>query len=284
LKVESKRNEGSTFLFTLEMEHGEPIKEDEFQTATNKDLSGCSILLVEDNEVNRFLAVTLLKKWKADVSSADHGLEALDQLQGGRKFDVVLMDMQMPHMDGIAATKEIRGTLLSRVPVIALTANAVKGEREKCLEAGMDDYISKPFDPDDLYNKISYHWKTESNAEIVTPLKGDRFSLEKLNRMYQGNSTFVQRTVGIFLDQFEKDLIDMETYFKKEDFSGVRRIVHKIKPNVDLFQIEELKKPLRVIEVSAEAGIDDNIQMMIVELIDTSRQISSEMRSKLKAS
>jgi PAS domain S-box-containing protein len=109
---------------------------------------GRRLLLVEDNPINRKLALLVLKKFSIKVAVAHHGLEALDIL-GKESFDMVLMDCQMPEMDGFEATREIRRkereSQSSRMPVIAMTANAMAGDRERCMEAGMDDYLSKPF-------------------------------------------------------------------------------------------------------------------------------------------
>ncbi len=116
------------------------------------------VLLVEDNPVNQQLATRLLERWGHRVSLAVNGQEALDYLRGQERFDIVLMDMQMPVMGGIEATRLIRlheaEHKLARVPIIAMTANAMQGDREQCLQAGMDDYLSKPIKRGDLAAKL----------------------------------------------------------------------------------------------------------------------------------
>jgi signal transduction histidine kinase/CheY-like chemotaxis protein len=121
--------------------------------------NGVAILLVEDSKVNQILAQSLLTKHGYQVCTANNGKEALAWL-ARQHFDVVLMDMQMPEMDGLEATRRIRqqereAGLGARLPIIAMTANAMSADRERCLEAGMDDYISKPFKPDDLYDALA---------------------------------------------------------------------------------------------------------------------------------
>ena len=118
-------------------------------STTLKELTGLRVLLVEDNAVNRFLATKILKNDGHVVASANNGLEALDKFARGR-FDVILMDLQMPEMDGFEATREIRKRESAdagsgRTPIIALTANAMRGDRERCLAAEMDDHLTKPF-------------------------------------------------------------------------------------------------------------------------------------------
>ena len=122
------------------------------ETLLLSPLQGKSILLAEDNIVNQKLAVRTLANAGAAVELAENGAEALEKLRAGR-YDCVLMDIQMPQMDGLEATRRIREDG-SAVPIIAMTASALKGDRERCLMAGMNDYISKPFIPNELFQKI----------------------------------------------------------------------------------------------------------------------------------
>jgi CheY-like chemotaxis protein len=115
------------------------------------------ILLAEDNRVNQAVATAMLSKRGHRVTVAVNGLEALAELADG-EFDLVLMDVQMPEMDGFAATRAIREREVGaarRIPIVAMTAYAMAGDRERCLEAGMDDYVSKPINPTELFEAIS---------------------------------------------------------------------------------------------------------------------------------
>jgi PAS domain S-box-containing protein len=121
-------------------------------TAESVSVAGCRVLLVDDNAVNRKVGERLLQRMGADVVLASNGVEALARLRSAI-FDVVLMDCQMPEMDGYEATRQIRGgagALNPNVPVIALTANALSGDRELCIAAGMTDYLTKPINPQQL--------------------------------------------------------------------------------------------------------------------------------------
>ncbi len=117
------------------------------------------VLLVEDHPINQEVAMAILSKSGVQVEAAENGREAI-QLLNSREYDLVLMDVQMPVMDGLSATRVIRAkdsTVLNpAIPIIAMTANAMQGDREQCLQAGMVDYVSKPFDPAELMAKISY--------------------------------------------------------------------------------------------------------------------------------
>ncbi|KAF0108889.1 MAG: multi-sensor hybrid histidine kinase [Anaerolineaceae bacterium] len=116
---------------------------------------GTRILLAEDNPVNQKLAVMLLQKAGFSVDAVETGLQAVDKVKQGA-YNAVLMDVQMPELDGLEATQRIRGWEKKgqRIPIIAMTAHAMKGDRERCLEAGMDDYVSKPLDPQSLLNVL----------------------------------------------------------------------------------------------------------------------------------
>ncbi len=128
------------------------------------------ILLVEDNPINQRVAQKILEKRNFHVTITSNGVEALDALRS-ESFDVILMDVQMPEMDGLTATREIRKKdwPAQKTPIIAMTANAMKGDEEACIEAGMDDYISKPFKPKELYETIN-KWgkKNDENTEAIS--------------------------------------------------------------------------------------------------------------------
>ncbi|WP_193183504.1 response regulator [Nisaea sediminum] len=128
------------------------------------------ILVVEDNPLNRDVAIGLLRSFGADTEVAENGAEALDRLEQ-RQFDAVLMDVQMPVMDGYTATREIRRRYPElELPIIAMTANALSGDRERCLEAGMDDHVAKPIDPDRLCAVLAAHLKIAAPApEDIRP-------------------------------------------------------------------------------------------------------------------
>ncbi len=140
---------------------GEKVKpgdeEKEKETKDSLRLENIRVLIVEDNLINRKLASKLLDKKGAKIVCATNGVEALEILQK-EQFDLVLMDVQMPVMDGFETTKQIRAMENERIrniPVIAMTAHALKGDRDKCLAAGMDDYLSKPIKADELYEKVA---------------------------------------------------------------------------------------------------------------------------------
>jgi CheY-like chemotaxis protein len=162
INVESRLNEGSCFSFKLKYEKCNSTASDlsilnqKKKKESNTLMEGVSVLLVEDNILNQILAKKVLLNWRCKVDLADNGLVAVEKAKNN-KYDIILMDIQLPEIDGYEATRIIRTTLPNpqcRVPIVAMTAHAIIGESEKCIQEGMDDYISKPFDENVLHSKI----------------------------------------------------------------------------------------------------------------------------------
>lgn len=162
LKLKSEKNVGSEFYFTVVMKKSDTpeLTKENF----NPDLSDVRILVVEDNPVNQFLATSLLRSWSAVTVVCANGKQAVDVLTRSH-FDIILMDLQMPVLDGFETTKTIRQVLKLDIPIIALTANAISGERDQCLLTGMNDYVSKPFQPELLYKKIRFLIKRDDSEQ-----------------------------------------------------------------------------------------------------------------------
>lgn len=121
-----------------------------------------NILVVDDNQINRLLINKVLSKWGATADFAENGLQAVEKVEGNRNYDVVLMDVYMPEMGGIEATQVIRAKselYFKELPIIALTASMLSSERSEIDDAGMNDFILKPFDPKNLFEKLSAYQK-----------------------------------------------------------------------------------------------------------------------------
>ena len=125
------------------------------KVSVETSLKGVNVLLVEDNRVNQLVAKKFISKWGADMQVAENGVEAITMIQD-QKFNIVLMDLQMPVMGGLEATEKIRllGEEYKYIPIIALTASAVLEVQDEAIAAGMDDFLTKPFDPQILLSKL----------------------------------------------------------------------------------------------------------------------------------
>ncbi len=169
LSLTSAVGEGTTFFATINYLVGNAINLEEKKKKADEptDLSSLKILLVEDNLMNQFVAKQFFKKWKNELFIANHGAEAISMLIERDDFDMVLMDLQMPEMSGFQAAEIIRGNNSAvknpNIPIIALSADAFLETRRKVIEAGMNDYVTKPFNPEELYSKIvKYTYKEKS--------------------------------------------------------------------------------------------------------------------------
>jgi len=270
IEVQSTKDEGTTFSFVLPFRQGRTsdlFKEKEPQ-AIDQRLQGLHILLAEDHEINTFLATTILRRWGTTVDVAENGESAVRMVQENT-YDLVLMDMQMPVMSGIDATKIIRERMRSRVPIIALTANARATDNAKCLEAGMNDYIAKPYRQEELFTKISSLLDIKSPSgplQIAAPaqqastetdvdeeLESKKlYNLSKLEEMSAGDRVFVKKMIHMFLDQSPKLLESINLHYQKLEFKMLRAVAHKFKPSIDFMGIESLKEDIRLIERMAE--------------------------------
>ncbi len=170
--VESEPGKGSTFNFTIQTKAGlesELEEENQSNSQAGFSLPSLNILLAEDNEINQEIALELLKSMGANVTLAQNGEEAV-KLFKENDFDLILMDIQMPILDGLSATKRIRNGMhpqAKKIPIVAMTAHAMTGDKEKSLEAGMNDHITKPIDINELYN-VLVMWGTASKVNSLS--------------------------------------------------------------------------------------------------------------------
>ena len=172
IRVESIEGKGSRFSFNLKFKRSnqnnstEKIEYSEDQQINVQSLKGVKVLLAEDNKINQVVAGKFLSKWEVELDIAENGEEALKMVQNS-SYNLVLMDLQMPVLDGLSATKEIRklGGKYAKIPIIALTASAVLEIHEEAISAGMDDFVTKPFDPKLLNSKI--HAYAQTSASLV---------------------------------------------------------------------------------------------------------------------
>ena len=272
ITVESEKNVGSTFKFSVTMpEASEQLKNE--ANVAHSDLKGKNVLIVEDNELNRFLAVTILKKWNANIHIAENGVEAVKAVSS-LDIDIVLMDIQMPVMDGVAAAIAIRSELKSNVPIIALTANALESEKEKCWQAGMNEYITKPYNPEFLREKIIF--LTEHNSKSEEP-NSENISLDNLHSLMNGSKEQMIRMTKVFLDQIEKHFNELKFALNENDLDEITAVTHKLKSSFRLFglaktgvlleRIEQRAKTLNSHELNSELQIILNMQPRLTYLV-----------------
>jgi CheY-like chemotaxis protein len=159
INVNSELGKGSTFWFTITFNKANYTKSDNNKVETGLNIS---VLVVDDNQINRLLINKILTKWGATIDFAENGVQAVSKVESNRTFDVVLMDIHMPEMGGIKATEIIRAKnepYFKQLPIIALTASMLNNQMNQIGDAGMNDYILKPFEPRALFDKLSRYQK-----------------------------------------------------------------------------------------------------------------------------
>ena len=201
------------------------------------------VLLAEDAYANQVLATGLLKKWMHQVEVAHNGLEVLDWLKR-ESFDLILMDVQMPEMDGLVATQTIRTqeaageyAHLRRcpIPIIAMTAHAMKGDRERCLDAGMDDYVSKPIRSAELRRAIAQFYSTTADThDKSTPTSGAAQALGVIDwsealASTGGDAELLRSIAQAFLEECPRHREDLQQALDRHDVESVHRLAHLIK-------------------------------------------------------
>ena len=219
------------------------------------------ILLAEDAYANQVLAVGLLKKWDHTIEVAENGRIALEKLQS-EPYDLVLMDVQMPEMDGLEATRQFRqleadGAMAHQpqtpLPIFAMTAHAMKGDRERCLKAGMDDYISKPIRAAELRATIEKHFAGESESTTSSPddkLVDWPTALEAVG----GDAELLKVVVSAFLEECDQHRADLKTAIETGDMPTTQRLGHLIKGVCATLGAESARAPAAEIEERGKQG------------------------------
>lgn len=247
VSVSSKKGEGSVFKIELPFSTNEKTvlksagpKKASFHPA---DLSQTKILLVEDNKVNQFLGKQLLSKMGFEVEVSGNAEEAIDDLKNNR-YDLVLMDVQMPGMTGYELSKYIREKMeapANTIPIIALTAYASKQERENAMEAGMNDYLTKPYSPQELLAVIMKHLKTnDADDSGEREKKKTSGTVDTLLQLMGGSKKDAADLIQIFIDQVPDLNGLLGKFITDKKWKDAYLAAHKLKSSIKLLQSEEL--------------------------------------------
>ena len=222
-------------------------------------VGGVNILLAEDNHVNQVVATRILQKMGHTITVASNGAEVLSILAVS-SFDLVLMDIQMPQMDGMTTTKNIRMREVKtrcHLPIIAMTAHAMKGDRELCLEAGMDGYVSKPINSREL--KLAIAHVTEGLGTDVQrggakgPLESSTvepavLNVEQILDRLGGDEKLLHEVIQIFIDEAPKHLDTLRSALGQGDAEALEKITHSMKGELAYLGISEVSQKARELE------------------------------------
>jgi signal transduction histidine kinase/DNA-binding response OmpR family regulator len=266
IHVSSVLNKGTEFVFSIPYAIPKEITVHEDQKIFSKNKIEITnrhvrILVAEDNAMNQNLMRHLLTYWNLDFDIVNNGKEAIEALQQN-DYGLILMDIQMPLLDGYTTTLKIRNELGMNIPIIAMTAHAMAGEKEKCLSYGMNEYISKPIRENELFELINkilrFDGKTEikNKKENIPVLNGELLNLDYLKEVSGGNSEFEKTMIEQFLKQAPGELESMKEAFNKNNYPELAHIAHNFKTSVSFLGLtNNLNYYLDYIE--SNAGIEN---------------------------
>jgi CheY-like chemotaxis protein len=228
---------------------------------------------VEDNEINRLYAGSLLKKWNCKVEMAENGKEAVEK-HARQSFDLILMDVQMPVMDGYEATRQIRtgSTPGNQVPILALTANASVKDVDKCLQIGMNDCISKPFTPEQLFRRIQKYrpLKSSGDEKLV--------NLKYLQEASHQDAEFVRTMVNAIVNNLPDSIRTIQEQTENKNWTKVAEAVHRIKSSLKMIGLEKSRTDASTIEELAYTQKPEGIPALANQLCASLNKALAELQ------
>jgi len=287
--VASKINEGSTFRFTLNFPKTKADAEAELGLMElDPDIKNIRVLVVEDIALNQLLMKTLLDDFGFERDIAENGLIAIEKLKT-HTYDVILMDLQMPEMNGFEATEYIRHTMNSTIPIIALTADVTTVDLEKCRFVGMNDYISKPIDEKVLYSKIVSMVKKTAPAkkeEIVVVsdkcIKVKCTDLQYLIHRTKSNPVLMMEMISLYLTQTPPLIDSMKQGMQDKDWKTLYSAVHKMIPSFSIMGIPaDFENMAKKVQDYASTQLQlEGIPEMVIQLETICVQACEELKAE----
>ncbi len=285
IKVTSKVNEGSVFSFTLGFHktNEKPEAENELPDLKAENMN-IKVLVVEDIALNQLLMKTVLEDFGFETDIAANGRIAIEKMKSG-SYDIVLMDLLMPEMNGFEATEYIRHTMNSRIPIIALTADVTTADLEKCTSVGMNDYVPKPIDEKKLYNKIVglvLRNKAPTVKRGVRTEKTKCTDLTYLRQRTKSKPALMMEMISVFLEQTPPLITAMNRSLREKAWDSLYSEVHKIIPSFSIMGFNPKYENLarKVQEYSRTEQNTEEIPAMILQLEKISYQACKELQAE----
>jgi CheY-like chemotaxis protein len=289
--VKSKVGEGSTFSFTLSFQKtNEKVENHAVIENYDSEIKNINVLVVEDIPLNQLLMKTLLDDFGFDRDIASNGKIAIERVQS-KSYDIILMDLQMPEMNGFEATDFIRNELHSKIPIIALTADVTTVDLEKCKAVGMNDYIAKPVDERLLYSKIvnlvkkpaAFNTMSPIENKIIQKSKNRRINLEYLNKRTKSNPALMMEMINLYLEQTPPLIAAMNKSLIEKDWITLHAAVHKMIPSFSIMgiNVEYENMAKKVKEFASNQGQIDDLNVMVMEIGTVCEQACKELEIEL---
>lgn len=288
IEVQSEQGKGTIFKFFIPygIAKEQLVTVPHIDTDYFKDQSyvPLHILVVDDNTMNQSLMKHMLGQWNVDFEIVSNGQEAVDYLKN-KHSDLILMDLQMPQLDGYAATQHIRDVLQLDIPIIAMTAHALAGEREKCLSRGMNEYLSKPINQEELFKLISHFGiGFQSTAQIEENSDKEEFiflDLAYMRLVSRGDRTFERTVTRQFIDKIPGQVQQLQIAYANNDFSKFKLRAHDFKTSVAIMGLlPVLDDELDALEFMTEQNtVSEEILSKVAHILDTAVKEAEQLLS-----
>ena len=287
IHVKSKMDEGSTFSFTLSFKKTKAEAKSEIEIVeSDAEIKDLRVLVVEDIALNQLLMKTVLDDFGFDCDIAGNGKIAIEKLQNNT-YDIILMDLQMPEMNGFEATEYIRNKMNLKIPIIALTADVTTVDLAKCKAVGMNDYIAKPIDERILYSKIvGFVRKNNTVNEIKEEnenkqIKRSRYiDLDYLNHRTKSNPALMMQMISLYLEQTPPLISAMKVGYQAKDWHSLHAAVHKLIPSFSIMGIsvdyENMARKIQ--EYASTQKQPEGISYMVLQLENVLEQSCEELK------
>ena len=234
-----------------------------------------NILIVEDNPINRLVAKSSLRKYQCKITECENGLEALNFLKDtSSPIDLILMDIQMPIMDGFEASKKIRNELKLLTPIVGLTANALHFSKENYESFGINECIFKPYDETHFLNTLSSILEKDHEK---TP-----FDLSHLKKITFEDKALFNEIMLLFFDAIPDTIENLEIQLRNNLFKDFKKTIHKIKPNIHTFRISEIMDDIDYLnQVEEDEFLTTKTTERVLKLIYTLQLVRTNLKKHL---
>ncbi|HEU5366071.1 MAG TPA: PAS domain S-box protein [Hanamia sp.] len=295
IQAKSRPGEGTEFNFTIKYAIPAHVVAKQYdvkqETLSEGGLSGKRVLVVEDNEANQKVIYHMLDKVGIEADLADNGKVAIKLLEDGFQYDLIIMDLQMPEMDGFETTKYIRQNLKLTLPIIAMTASALRNEKIKCMEVGMNEYLNKPFIPADLFRELRrFLLKKEEEASDNNDsrIHSESKKLYSLNHLIElDDMDCLCEVLQIFLESTPVMMGEIKESIAAKDWEEVYKKSHKLKSSIGILQMGKLMSVVSKIESDAKEKknlqeIPGNFEKAEELLLQINPMIKEELENALE--
>ncbi|MES2780325.1 MAG: ATP-binding protein, partial [Bacteroidota bacterium] len=290
IQVKSEIMEGSVFSFSLDFEKTNEMAGQEIEFIEEEsDLRNIKVLVVEDIALNQLLMKTLLDDFGFEREIAANGKIAIEKLES-KSYDIILMDLQMPEMNGFEATEYIRNKMKSTIPIIALTADVTTADLSKCMAVGMNDYIAKPVDERILYKKIVNLVKKKSGIKIISKdeavmdgiVTSRLTDLTYLMKRTKSNPLLMLEMIELYLEQTPPLVLTMKQSLLDKDWNSLQAAVHKIVPSFSIMGINKDFEIMakKVQEFASKMEQTDGIPDLVLKLEKVCMEACRELKEE----